>query len=44
MIFSRNAGLITAASTLMLSFVDVEERSQGSLRFGVLVLGLLLLV
>ena len=37
----RSAGLVTAASTLMLSFVNVEARGDGFLRFAVLVGGLL---
>ena len=39
----RSAGLVTAASTLMLSFVNVEARGDGFLRFAVLVGGLLAL-
>jgi hypothetical protein len=41
--FVRNAGLVTAASTLMLSFVTVEERTDGWFRIGILVAGLLAL-
>ena len=36
----RGAGLVTAASTLMLSFVNVEDRGQGFLHFLLLVSGL----
>ncbi len=32
----RGAGLVTAASTLMLSFVTVSDREQGFLRLGIL--------
>ena len=39
----RSAGLVTAASTLMLPFVAVEDRGQGLLRFLVLAAGLILL-
>lgn len=40
----RSAGLVTAASTLMLSFVNVEERGQGFLRLLVLLAGLTVLL
>jgi len=43
LIFLRNAGLITAASTLVLSFVSVEQADQGLWRFLWLVVGLVLL-
>jgi len=39
----RSAGLVTAASTLMLSFVAVEDRDQGLTRLVVLAGGLVLL-
>lgn len=39
----RGAGLVTAASTLMLSFVAVDERAQGFLRLAVLFTGFVLL-
>ncbi len=39
----RSAGLVTAASTLMLSFIDVPARTNGFLRFAVLLAGLLAL-
>lgn len=40
LMFLRSAGLVTAASTLMLSFVTVEERGDGLLRVAALVGGL----
>lgn len=43
LIFLRSAGLITAASTLVLSFVSVEQVDQGLWRFLWLLLGLVLL-
>jgi hypothetical protein len=43
LIFLRNAGLITAASTLVLSFVSVEQADQGLWRFLWLLVGLVLL-
>jgi uncharacterized membrane protein len=39
----RGAGLVTAASALMLSFIAVEDRGQGLLRLLVLVAGLVAL-
>lgn len=39
LMFLRSAGLVTAASTLMLSFVSVEERGDGAVRLLVLVAG-----
>jgi hypothetical protein len=43
LILMRNAGLVTMASTLVLSFMNVEDRSSGLLRLGLLVGGLLVL-
>jgi NhaP-type Na+/H+ and K+/H+ antiporter len=43
LMFLRSAGLVTAASTLMLSFVTVEQREEGFMRLLFLVGGLLLL-
>lgn len=40
LMFVRSAGLVTAATTLMLSFVTVEERQEGWLRTGLLLAGL----
>ncbi|WP_204985695.1 TrkA C-terminal domain-containing protein [Microvirga pakistanensis] len=40
LMFLRSAGLVTAASSLMLSFVSVEERGEGALRLLVLIGGL----
>lgn len=40
LMFLRSVGLVTAASTLMLSFVSVEERGDGWLRLLVLIVGL----
>ena len=40
LMFLRSVGLVTAASTLMLSFVSVEERGEGALRLVVLIGGL----
>jgi hypothetical protein len=40
LMFVRGAGLVTAATTLMLSFVTVEERGEGWLRTGILLGGL----
>lgn len=42
LIFLRNAGLVTAASTLVLSFVNVEQSGQGWTRFLLLFAGLAL--
>ncbi|HEV7275665.1 MAG TPA: TrkA C-terminal domain-containing protein [Devosiaceae bacterium] len=39
LMFLRSAGLVTAASTLMLSFVNVEEQGSGLLRIAVLIVG-----
>lgn len=39
LMFLRSAGLVTAASTLMLSFVSVEARDEGFMRVGLLVAG-----
>ncbi|MBM1172808.1 TrkA C-terminal domain-containing protein [Microvirga arabica] len=39
LMFLRSAGLVTAASTLMLSFVSVEERGDGMLRLAALIGG-----
>lgn len=39
----RGAGLVTAASTLMLSFVTVDERADGLLRFAIIAGGLVAL-
>lgn len=39
LMFLRSAGLVTAASTLMLSFVSVEEQGSGLLRIAVLIVG-----
>lgn len=39
LMFLRSAGLVTAASTLMLSFVNVEEQGSGLLRIAVLIAG-----
>lgn len=43
LMFLRGVGLVTAASTLMLLFVNVEARADGFVRFVVLVCGLLAL-
>ena len=45
LMLARGAGLVTAASTLFLSFADVgsEETSEGLFRLGVLVLALMVL-
>lgn len=40
LMFVRSAGLVTAASTLMLSFVTVEEQADGWVRTGILIAGL----
>ncbi|MBJ6128529.1 TrkA C-terminal domain-containing protein [Microvirga splendida] len=40
LMFLRSAGLVTAASSLMLSFVSVEERGEGLLRLLMLIGGL----
>jgi NhaP-type Na+/H+ and K+/H+ antiporter len=40
LMFLRSVGLVTAASTLMLSFVSVEQRGEGALRLLVLTGGL----
>ncbi|HVL57066.1 MAG TPA: TrkA C-terminal domain-containing protein, partial [Burkholderiaceae bacterium] len=40
LMFARSAGLVTAATTLMLSFVTVEDRTDGWLRVAILVGGL----
>ncbi|HSP24274.1 MAG TPA: TrkA C-terminal domain-containing protein, partial [Saliniramus sp.] len=36
LMFLRSVGLITAASTLMISFADIEERTGGFLRLAIL--------
>ncbi len=41
---ARGAGLVTTASSLMLSFVNVADREEGFLRFAVLVGGLVALL
>lgn len=43
LMFLRSAGLVTAASTLMLSFVNVEEQGSGFLRIAVLIGGVVCL-